>query len=107
MTRSLGRRWTAALLVVVLSFALANAQAPAEVHVGGLFAMAYGSVRERASHFRLAFDSKSLLERSTSDLPSCRLSSLLCTSFSLTLSLLALRSTPSKTISSSTLNRSD
>ncbi|UPR02774.1 metabotropic glutamate receptor [Chloropicon primus] len=43
-------------LTVVQLIHTTQGQAPAEVHVGGLYAVAYGNVRERASHFRLALD---------------------------------------------------
>ena len=44
------------VLFLALCLTMAQGQAPTEVHIGGLYAVAFTNVRERASHFRLALD---------------------------------------------------
>ena len=61
-----GRLRVAAPCVLFLDLCLtmAQGQAPTEVHIGGLYAVAFTNVRERASHFRRKRAPRSPLTRS-------------------------------------------
>ena len=52
------------VLFLALCLTMAQGQAPAEVHIGGLYAVAFTNVRERASHFRRKRAPRSPLTRS-------------------------------------------